>query len=74
MSALAALGSTLMAPEMAPLTQESGAQSESHPNPGASEQNTDFEPITAGDKAGASILTILACVSVVGAMVWIVLD
>lgn len=74
MAALSAVGSTLAGPNMAPLSLRTGATSESRPNPESTEQNTEFAPITTGDKAGAAILTIVFCAIFIGAMVWIVLD
>lgn len=74
MSALAAVGATLMQQSMAPLSLDTGAVSESRPNPVSSEANDDFPPVTTADKAGAAILTILTVVAFVGAMVWIILD
>lgn len=74
MSALAVVGATLMEPDMAPLSADRGAQSESDPTSGMTNNGPEeFEPITDGDRAGAAILTIIICVSFVGAMVWIVL-
>ena len=74
MAALSAVGATLLQRNMAPLSFATGATSESKPNPEATEQNTDFKPITTGDKAGAAILTILICAAFIGSMVWIVLE
>ena len=74
MSALAIVGASLMEPDMAPLSADRGAQSESDPTAGMTHNGPeDLEPITDGDRAGAAIFTIIICVSFVGAMVWIVL-
>jgi mannan endo-1,6-alpha-mannosidase len=73
MAALSAVGSTLAQPAMAPLSLDTGATSESRPNPEPEQQRV-LAPITTADRAGAAILTILACVGFVGAMVWIVLE
>lgn len=74
MSALAVIGASMMDPSMAPLSQESGATSESNPTSGLTHNGPeDFKDITDGDRAGAAILTILVCVSLVGTMVWIVI-
>jgi mannan endo-1,6-alpha-mannosidase len=76
MSALAVIGSNLIDPSMAPLTLASGAQSESNPNSGIQNVPTAStpEPVTAGDKAGAAILTILLAVFAVGGAYWLVCD
>lgn len=76
MSALSVIGSNLMDSSMAPLSLTTGATSESDPDAGST-ASTDpadnFSKITTKDKAGASILTILMVVFVVGGAVWIVL-
>jgi mannan endo-1,6-alpha-mannosidase len=74
MSALAIVGASLVTPDMAPLSQERGAQSTSDPTSGLTNNGPEtLKPITDGDRAGAAILTILVCVSLVGTMVWIVI-
>lgn len=74
MSALSVVGAALATPDMAPLSQERGATSESDPNAGLTNNSPlEFAPITAGDRAGAAILTIIICVSLVGTMIWIVI-
>ena len=74
MSALSVVGAALAKPEMAPLSLESGATSTSDPNAGMTNNSPqELRPITAGDRAGAAILTIIICVSLVGTMVWIVI-
>lgn len=74
MSALSVVGASLLQPDMAPLSADRGAQSEGDPSAGMTHTGPeDFRDITTGDRAGAAILTILICVSFVGAMVWIVL-
>ena len=76
MAALSTIGSTLIDGSMAPLSQKSGAKSESNPNAGQTQpgNNLTLKPITTADKAGAAILTIIICIGMVGGMVWIVLE
>ena len=73
MAALAVIGSTLIEPDMAPLTLNTGAQSESNPNTGIQGPVlNELSPITTADRAGAAIMTILVVVFVVGGAVWLV--
>jgi mannan endo-1,6-alpha-mannosidase len=76
MAALSVMGTTLMTPQMAPLSQKTGATSQSDPNAGDTSTSTvvTFKPITTGDKAGAAILTILVCIAMVASMIWITLE
>ncbi|EXJ96043.1 hypothetical protein A1O1_01169 [Capronia coronata CBS 617.96] len=76
MCALSVIGANLIDERMAPLSLTTGATSKSDPNAGASASTTPsihMSPITTKDKAGASILTILAVVFVVGGTVWMVI-
>jgi len=76
MAALSVIGSTLNREAIAPLSQSTGATSESDPNAGstaAKDPTTEHAPITTGDKAGAAILTIVVVVLVVGGSVWLVI-
>lgn len=76
MSALAVIGSNLINPSMAPLSHASGAQSESNPDSGIQNgpNTATLKPITAGDKAGAAILTILVIAFTVGGTYWLLFD
>lgn len=76
MSALAVIGSTLINPSMAPLSLSSGAKSESKPDSGIQDGpiTSTPDPVTAGDRAGAAILTILLTGFVVGGAYWLVCD
>lgn len=78
MSALAVIGATQITPAMAPKTAANGGSSKSDPNAGSEAPHNPSDefknhPITTADKAGASILTILAIIFVVGLSIWIVL-
>jgi mannan endo-1,6-alpha-mannosidase len=57
-----------------PATQKAGGISVSNPDAGANVPSTPIvlNPVTAGDKAGASILTILVLVSIVVGAWWMV--
>lgn len=72
MSVLAAVSSQLIGSARVPVTEKSGGTSKSNPDAGAGGDNfekTD-KPITAGDKAGASILTLLVLGSACGMFGW----
>lgn len=74
MAALSVIGSTLNRQSIAPLSQASGATSESDPGAGstaAKDPTTEHAPITTGDKAGAAVFTILVVFVVVGGAVWL---
>lgn len=76
MAALSVIGSTLNRQSIAPLSQASGATSESDPDAGATaakDPTTEHAPITTGDKAGAAILTIIVVFLVVGGAIWLVI-
>lgn len=76
MAALSVIGSTLNRQDIAPLSQSSGATSESNPNAGtdaAKDPTTKHAPITTADKAGAALLTVFVVVLVVGGSVWLVI-
>ncbi|PHH85083.1 hypothetical protein CDD83_917 [Cordyceps sp. RAO-2017] len=72
MSVLGAVASQLIGTAKAPVTHNSGGTSEGNPDAGGS--GDDFQkhnrPITAGDKAGASILTLLVLGSACGVFGW----
>ena len=75
MAALSVIGSTLNRQALAPLSQRTGATSQSNPNAGstaptnpAEQQNT----ITTADKVGAGFVTVMIIVVVVGGAWWLV--
>ena len=76
MAALAVIGTTLLQPDMAPLSIRTGANSKSDPNAGVTTGvalpggNTD--PITVADRVGATILTVLVCAFFLGGAFWLV--
>ena len=75
MCALSVIGASSISPNMVPLSQRTGATSQSNPDAGgdvSTESGPTFKPITTADKAGASILTILAIALVVGGTAWII--
>lgn len=74
MSALAALDATLIPMEglYAPLTLSTGATSKQDPSAGTDVQSTTFKPITAADRAGASILTIIWFAMWFGGTYWLI--
>lgn len=76
MQALAVIGATQMTAKIAPKSATTGGTSESDPDAGNdidTAPEIKFAPLTTGDKAGASILTILIVLSVVGGGIWIIL-
>ena len=74
MSALAALSTMLMKQEKVlngPLTNTTGGTSQGDPNAGQKFQELKpLKDVTAGDKAGASIVTVLVLASFLGSVVW----
>ena len=62
-----------------PLTSSTGGNSTSNPSAGTGGNKPKFQPavftdkITAGDKAGAAILTIVVVTFVIGGSLWLVL-
>jgi mannan endo-1,6-alpha-mannosidase len=83
MSALATIQSLMLdvnqeAAYSGPLTSSTGGNSTSNPSAGTGSTGAKFEPsivtrkITAGDRAGAAILTIAVLVFFVGGSVWLV--
>ena len=80
MSALSVIQANLITKVAPPVTQNSGGTSKGDPNAGSTGDNPtkaqnlpsiDTRLITGGDKAGASILTILVLCGLVGGTVWI---
>ncbi|GAW22684.1 hypothetical protein ANO14919_122270 [Xylariales sp. No.14919] len=75
MNVLGALTALMMPGVAAPLTNTTGGTSKGDPNAGsATTQLRTFAPITTGDKAGASILTILIVTGALSAFAWMSLD
>ncbi|KAL2269109.1 hypothetical protein VTJ83DRAFT_3955 [Remersonia thermophila] len=72
MNVLGAVSSLLVEHVPPPLTNETGGTSKGDPNAGSKSDTFrhDPKPITAGDKAGASIATAFIVLSAVGAFVW----
>ncbi len=72
MNVLAAVSSLLIGDSPPPVTNATGGTSKGDPNAGMHSDNFKGElpPVTVGDKAGASILTIIMLASVVGTMGW----
>jgi len=76
MCSLQAVGSLLNRDSIAPLSKASGATSKSDPDAGstaAKDPTTEHAPITTGDKAGATILTIIVVFLIVGGSIWLVI-
>ena len=73
MSALAAVMSLIGPQAKAPLTSGTGGTSKGNPNAGATNDNLQptWKKITAGDKVGAGILTVLAVGGGIGLFGWI---
>ncbi|KAI1309857.1 family 76 glycoside hydrolase [Xylaria venustula] len=75
MNVLGALSALLMPDTSVPLTNTTGGTSKGDPNAGqAKTQLPTYAPITTGDKAGASILTILIVTGALSAFAWMSLD
>jgi mannan endo-1,6-alpha-mannosidase len=72
MNVLAAVSSLLINNVRAPLTAETGGTSKGDPNAGSGSDTftREYSPITTGDKAGASFLTILILGAAAGAFGW----
>ncbi|KAI1425797.1 family 76 glycoside hydrolase [Xylaria sp. FL1777] len=75
MNVLGALTALLMPDVAVPLTNTTGGTSQGDPDAGqAKTELPTFAPITTGDKAGASILTILIVTGALSAFAWMSLD
>ncbi|KAI3340655.1 family 76 glycoside hydrolase [Ustulina deusta] len=75
MNVLGALTALLMPEASIPLTNTTGGTSKGDPDAGqAKTELPTFAPITTGDKAGASILTILIVTGALSAFAWMSLD
>ncbi|KAI0466617.1 family 76 glycoside hydrolase [Xylaria cf. heliscus] len=75
MNVLGALTALLMPSVDPPLTNSTGGTSKGDPSAGqAKTELPTFAPITTGDKAGASILTILIVTGALSAFAWMSLD
>lgn len=79
MAALEVTLSCMIESRPAPLTQDTGGTSKGDPGGGSADigrttPEVNWDPITGGDKAGASILTILLAVGLVAFTVWMFLD
>ncbi|KAI1827458.1 family 76 glycoside hydrolase [Xylaria intraflava] len=75
MNVLGALTSLLMPSSPLPLTNSTGGTSQGNVNAGQGQTVLPtFAPITTGDKAGASILTILIITGALSAFAWMSLD
>lgn len=74
MAALEVVQSLLYPTVAGPATQKAGGISVSDPNAGASAPNTPitFNSVTTGDKAGASILTLIVLVGILAGAWWMV--
>jgi hypothetical protein len=76
MSAMSIFGANLIDSSMVPLSLRTGATSESDPSAGGTANDSPSsqlqKPITTADKAGAAILTILACTITIGGAWWLV--
>jgi mannan endo-1,6-alpha-mannosidase len=72
MNVLGAVSMLLIGQSQPPVTNATGGTSKGDPNAGTHSDNfrAELPPITAGDRAGAAILTIVILVSVVGTMGW----
>lgn len=76
MAAMSVIGTLLNRPELAPLTQNTGATSKSDPGAGVGapiDPTQHYKKITTADKAGAAILTVLVCGIAIGGAVWLML-
>ncbi|KAI1364352.1 family 76 glycoside hydrolase [Xylaria arbuscula] len=75
MNVLGALTALMMPDVAAPLTNTTGGTSKGDPDAGqAKTELPTFSPITTGDKAGASIITILIITGALSAFAWMSLD
>lgn len=75
MAALSIIGTTLNRQDLTPLTQNTGANSKSDPNAGASapkDPTGEHEPIKTGDKVAAAFLTIVTGVLVIAGAIFLV--
>lgn len=71
MDVLAAVSSMLIEDVAPPVTNDTGGTSRGDPNAGGRDDGERVvKPVTAGDKAGAAILTILLLVGAVSLFVW----
>ncbi|KAL1627990.1 hypothetical protein SLS56_006133 [Neofusicoccum ribis] len=74
MAVLEVMGTALVKNVEGPVSEKTGGTSKGDPNAGSSSPNTPthVEPIGAGDKAGAAILTILVLAGTLGGGFWLV--
>jgi hypothetical protein len=76
MAALSIMGANLIDSSMIPLTLRTGATSKSDPTAGSSTggelPGLITQRITTADKAGAAVLTVLACLLVIGGAWWLI--
>lgn len=74
MAVLEVMGTAFIENVDGPLTLKSGGTSKSDPDAGSESPSTPMheEPIGAGDKAGAAILTIVVLVGIMGGGAWLV--
>jgi mannan endo-1,6-alpha-mannosidase len=74
MAAMEVIQALLYPTVSGPATQDNGGISKSDPNAGANAPQTPitFDTVTTGDKAGASILTMLVLVAIVAGAWWMV--
>lgn len=72
MNVLGAVSSLLIGSSKGPVTNSTGGTSQGNPNAGANPNSFEIpvKPITAGDKAGASIVTIIVVCSTVSLLGW----
>jgi mannan endo-1,6-alpha-mannosidase len=72
MNVLGAVSSLLVDEAAPPVTNDTGGTSKGDPNAGSHSDNLQREerPVTAGDKAGAGILTVLTLAGAVGTFGW----
>ncbi|KAM0250921.1 hypothetical protein ACHAQJ_008417 [Trichoderma viride] len=73
MNVVGAVSSLLIGQAKAPVTSDSGGTSKGNPNAGSNPNSFQAPviPVTTGDRAGASIVTIIIICSVVGTLSWI---
>ncbi|KAM0414621.1 hypothetical protein ACHAPT_013540 [Fusarium lateritium] len=79
MAALEVTLSCMIQSRPAPLTQDTGGTSKGNPGGGSADigrttPEANWDPITGGDKAGASILTIILVAGLVAFTTWVFLD
>lgn len=75
MTALAVVGANLIDDKMVPLSADTGGNSASDPNAGASAPifpHDEFPEITTADRAGAGILTVIVIFGMAGGAYWLI--